>query len=144
MTDVFSLKPGDVVDFVGESYVVEARAAYSSAAVSWEEWTLNPGRSEGILAVVAMQEQTFVGADCKTQGDEQAVSVEGEEFALRRQGRADVRTETEHGPSTFDRARFRHYAGPEGRWLVSTESHAGSSSILLTPVEPGLFDVFSV
>ena len=146
MRPALSLKPGDVVEYEFETYVVESQTTYSSAALSWTEWVLNPGAQDRRVTVVAPPNRLYAGRPCWVTGNpgDRTVEAEGRAFTLTRTGRVDGRTVYEGGAARFDRTEFWHYSGGNQELLEICRSHAGEWALLLAPTDPDNLDVFGV
>ncbi|MBM3474286.1 MAG: DUF4178 domain-containing protein [Armatimonadetes bacterium] len=144
MTEPFALKPGDVVSYAVEDYVVESRIAYSSPRLSWTEWVLNAGETDNRLMLALIDSALYVGKPCFCEGrpGDQMIRVEGRLFALKRADRADASVEYDTGATRFDRAEFWHYLDDSGRLIAIRRGHLGEWALDLTPTDPALFEVY--
>lgn len=144
MNEPFALKPGDVVSYNVEDYVVESRIAYASPRLSWTEWVLNAGDTDNRVTVALIDSGLYVGKPCFIEGrpGDQMVRVEGRPFGLKRAGRADASMEYDTGATRFDRAEFWHYADASGRLIAVRRGHLGEWALDLTPTDPALLDVY--
>lgn len=141
---VLDLKPGDVVSYNVEDYVVESQINYSSPRLSWVEWVLNPGRAEERIIVAAMGANVLVGRPCWLDGQpgDQMVRVGGAPLGLKTSGRADVSMTYDTGDTRFDRADFWHYEDTTGRLVVVRRGHLGQWAIDLQPTDAAALNVY--
>jgi len=144
MTEPFALKPGDVVSYGAEDYVVESRIAYTSPRLYWTEWVLNAGDADNRITVALLDSGLYLGKPCFFEGrpGDQMLRVEGRLFDLRRAGRADASMEYDTGATRFDRAEFWHYTDASGRLIAVRRGHLGEWALDLTPADPALLDVY--
>jgi hypothetical protein len=144
MTQPFALKPGDVVGYQVDDYVVESRTAYTSPRLSWTEWMLNAGDADARVAVALIGPQVYVGRPCFVEGrfGDPTVRVGGAAFDLTTGGRVDASLLYDTGATRFDRAEFWHYRGPGGRLLAARRGHLGEWAFDLEPVDPAMLEVY--
>ena len=88
MSEAFALKPGDVVSYGAEDYVVESQTSYTSPRLSWVEWMLNAGDTDRRMAIAAIDSQVYLGQACFYEGrpGDQMVRVGGELVDLKLAG----------------------------------------------------------
>jgi hypothetical protein len=144
MSEPISLKPGDVVTYGAEDCVVESRTDYSSPAVAWVEWELNPGAVERRVILAAIGEALYEARLAAIEGapGDESIHSEGASFRLGRRGKADVRTTGASGAATFDRVEFWHYTGEAGRLLVIGRSHGSQRVLSLGPTTVAALQVY--
>ncbi len=144
MTEAFRLKPGDVVGYNAEDYVVESQTTYTSPRLSWTEWMLNAGDTDSRLAMAVIASQAYLGAPCFLEGQPgaQTVGVAGASFDLQAAGRADASMLYDTGATRFDRAEFWHYRGSAGRLIAVRRGHLGEWALDLSPIDPAVLEVY--
>jgi len=144
MSEAFGLKPGDVVSYNVEDYVVESQTSYTSPRLSWMEWMLNSGDTDSRLAAALIGSQVYVGRPCFLEGrpGDQTVRVEGALYDLKLSGRADASMLYDTGATRFDRAEFWHYRDSAGRLIATRRGHLGEWALSLEPVDPAMLEVY--
>jgi hypothetical protein len=144
VTQAFSLKPGDVVTYDLEDYVVESRYAYSTPTGAWSEWVLNPGATDSRLTIALADAALYVGRPCFMEGrpGDQTIRVNGELYDLRRTGKADTTVTYDTGASQYDRAEFWHYRDDAGAWVFVRRGHLGEWALALAPATPEMLTVY--
>jgi hypothetical protein len=144
MTEPFALKPGDVVSYELEDYVVESQITYTSPRLSWTEWVLNPGHEDSRITVALIGSQVYVGKPTFTDGrpGDQMVRVGGKLLDLKLSGRADASMAYDTGAARFDRAEFWHYQDEAGRLVEVRRGHLGEWALDLTPTDPATLSVY--
>ncbi|MGQ9730583.1 MAG: DUF4178 domain-containing protein [Candidatus Zipacnadales bacterium] len=144
MESAFVLKPGDVLSYELENYVVESQATYSSPTISWTEWVLSSGDPESRVILSQIGSTLRVGRPCFVEGNpgDRMVRCEGASLYLKRMGRADVTMVFDNGATRFDRAEFWHYEDREGQFVAMRRGHLGDWAIHMRPIDPELIEVF--
>ena len=144
MAEPFSLKPGDVVSYDVEDYVVENEVTYKGARLSWTEWVLNPGDIDQRVIIARIGSELLVGRPCWVEGQpgDQMVRVEGALLDLKDKGRADVSMTYDTGATQFDRAEFWHYGDGTGRRVMIRRGHLGEWAINARPIDPAELVVY--
>ncbi len=144
MNDDFAVKPGDVVTYEGEDYVVVSQTTYRGPRATWVEWMLRLGSGGAWLILARADRQLLAGDVCSPEGAPGDEVVKAGERSLRMvsSGKADVETATDTGATGFDRVEFWQYADEAQGRLFVTRSHGGDRALLLEPTDPIGFEVY--
>jgi len=144
MSEPFALKPGDVVSYELEDYVVESQITYASPRLSWTEWVLNAGETDQRVMVVLIGAQLHVGKPCFFEGQpgDQMIRVGGQLFDLKAGGRADTSIVYDTGVTSYDHAEFWHYRDAAGRLIAIRRGHLGEWALDLGSADPATLEVY--
>jgi len=145
MHDDFVVKPGDIATCEGEDYVVVSQTTYRGPRAAWVEWMLRRGSGNAWLILVRADRQLLVGHVRSPEGvpGDEVLEVGGQCLRMVSSGKADVETVTDAGATGFDRVEFWQYADEAQGRLFVTRSHGGHRALLLEPIDPIGFEVYS-
>lgn len=137
------LKPNDALTYEAEDYVVSGRLEWTEGVTVWQTYLLGGGAGETWLlseaggTSLALMRPTQAPPDAGSN----SVTIEGAQWALRRQGTATVTVTGATGSRGGLFVGYRRYEGP-GRFLWIEEWDEGPKAMLGTPESPDAFDLW--
>jgi len=150
--DVRTLRPGDMVDYLGTLYFVRGSLRLSQGGYQWSEHFLDDAR--GAKRWLSVEEDPdlevvmWIGRDVELAPTERAVTVDGVEYRREEHGTATFRSEGNTGLGQTGSMEYVDYEGPDrtyvsferfggGEWEVGAGEQVLQTALTVYPSGPG-------